>query len=179
MVNIDLQDIEIQNMIGFKTFIQHVIPQPRGWCLWESKAPVAALEMVDNGHTLAMVINLDKIGVAEALHPTVCRTNDKIKITFFVRNPTNVNIDFEETRFNLQRDEHILATLKGEFFIRNINDVEEKYLLTGNIEPYIELFGTAVLKGVGLDEKADTWYIHAIRQFEMEINLEEVIYGDH
>ncbi|KAM0463588.1 hypothetical protein ACHAO4_000305 [Trichoderma viride] len=179
MVNLDLQNIEIQNMIGFKNFIQHVIPQPRDWNLQETGAPVAALEMVDNGHTLAIVINLDNMGVAEAFHSTVRRTNDEIKITFSVRNPTNVQIYFEQTHFNLQQDGHILATLEGDFFIRNLNDAQEEYTLTGEIEPDVELFGTAVLKGVGLDQDADTWYIHAVRQFEMEVNLDEVISSKH
>ncbi|KAH8131449.1 hypothetical protein LI328DRAFT_126800 [Trichoderma asperelloides] len=56
-------------------------------------------------------------------------------------------------------------------------DDDEQYVLTGNINPCIRLSGTAVLKGVCLDKNADTWFIHAIRQFEMEINLDEVIYG--
>lgn len=178
LVNIDLQTIEIQNMIGFKAFIQHVIPQPRDWNLQESKAPVAALEMIDNGHTLDVAINLAKMGVAEAFRPNIHRTNDEIKITFFVRNPTNVQIDFEHTYFSLEQDGYILATLEGDFFIRNSN-AEEEYSLTGAIEPDVKLSGTAVLKGSGLDQDADTWYIHAVRQFEMEVNLDEVIYSKY
>ncbi|KAL6910374.1 hypothetical protein GGI43DRAFT_427041 [Trichoderma evansii] len=177
MIKLELDDIEIRNMIGFKAFIRRVIPHPRDGSQLEGKTPVALLKTVENGHTLAMVINLDRMGVAEALHPPVRRNHDKIQITFFVRNPTNVFIYFEETRFNLQKDGRILATLEGEFFIRNCGE-DDEYVLTGDIDPNIELFGTAVLKGVGLDVKANTWCIHAIREFELEIDLDEIIHGE-
>ncbi|KAL9489508.1 hypothetical protein ACSS6W_001785 [Trichoderma asperelloides] len=147
MVDFELQEMEIQNMLAFKAFIRHVIPQPRDRCQLKRKGPFAALEIVENGHMLSMAIHLDKMGVAEALDPVVHHA-----------------------------DGRILAILEGEFSIMNADD-DEQYVLTGNINPCIRLSGTAVLKGVCLDKNADTWFIHAIRQFEMEINLDEVIYG--
>ncbi|UKZ86130.1 uncharacterized protein TrAFT101_001970 [Trichoderma asperellum] len=175
MINLVLQKIEIRNMIAFKALIRHVIPQPRDRCQLEDKAPSAALEILENGHTISMVINLDNMGVAKALDPIVRHIGDKIEITFVVRNPTNVIIFFDKTHFKLQKDGRTLATLEGTFFLIGSTDDDQQYVLTGNLNPYIRLFGTAVLKGVCLDEDADTWFIHAIRQFEMEINLDNVI----
>lgn len=83
MVDFELQELEIQNMLAFKAFIRHVIPQPRDRCQLKRKGPFAALEIVENGHMLSMAIHLDKMGVAEALDPVVHHAGNKIEITFF------------------------------------------------------------------------------------------------
>lgn len=178
MAYFDLRGIKIWNMHGFKGFIQRIIPRPSDGSQLESRTPTAALEIDKNGHKLSMSIRLDEIGPVKALESTVWRTNDRIKIIFVIQNPTRVGINFGESHFRLQKDGCSLATLQGEFNI-SLLDHRQEYILEGFMHSDTKLCGRAFLKGVGLEENEDTWYIHAIRQFEMEIDLDEVICDDH
>lgn len=177
-VYIEFGDIEIQDMTGFKSFVRHVIPQPRHGLRIPHRTSAVALEIVENGHKLSMAISLDTIGVANALNPTVRLTSDEIQITFRVHNPTNVTIFFQQAEFELQKDGDTLATLQSDLHIQT-DHFKEECVLVGEIHVNTtELFGRAVLKGFNLDEMGYSWYIHALRQFEVEINLDELICGD-
>lgn len=181
-IDAEFYDIEIHDMTAFRSFIRHVIPQPRRGLQLSDRAPAVALELADNGHKLSMAINLDTMGFAKALEPTIHLTGDEITITFRIHNPTKISIDFREAEFVIRKDGqttgHTLAHLIGNFDTRNI--FTDKCVLKGSI--YVEtkeLFGRAVVKGLNLEEAEYSWRIHALRQFEMEINLDDVIHGDH
>ncbi|KAM0258260.1 hypothetical protein ACHAQJ_003902 [Trichoderma viride] len=173
-----LEDVEIHDMTGFKTFIRHLMPRAKPRYLPEGGAPGVALEIVENGHKLSMAINLDSMGAVRTTMRTVRRTRDEIEITFSVQNPTTVGIYFGNTHFILQRERTTLARLQGHFGIEH-EALEREYILKGNIEPNCTLFGSAILKGDSLDEEANTWFIHAIRQFEMEVNLDEAVTSEN
>jgi hypothetical protein len=171
-IHIELNDVEIRDMFGFKTFIQHIMPQVKREHPPESGAPAVALEIVENGHKLSMTINLDSLGTIKTTIPTVRRTLDEIEITFSLQNPTAVEIYFGETHFILQRDGVTVARLQGRVDIDS--GCNPECVLKGKIQQGRMLFGKAILKGAGLESKANTWLIHAIRQFEIEVNLDEM-----
>lgn len=173
----NLKGIKIWNMHGFKAFIQHIIPRARDGRQLERGAPTVALAIDEKDHKLSVNIRLDTMGFAKALEPTIRRTGDEIKIAFFIRNPTRVGIRFAEAHFVLQKDGCTLAKLQGTFNILPLDDKQE-YVLKGCIRTNIDLCGRAVLKGADLDNYGSTWYIHAIRQFEMEVDLDEMIHGE-
>ncbi|UKZ59071.1 uncharacterized protein TrAtP1_000389 [Trichoderma atroviride] len=174
----NLEGFKIWNMHGFKAFIQHVIPRPRDESQLEGRGPAVALKIDDKGHKLAISIRLDMMGFAKTLISTVRRIDDEIEVVFFIQNPTRVGICFGETRFILEKDCRILARLYGKFNIVS-DDGMQKFQVKGPICSDTTLFGKAILKGVSADKHSDTWYTPAIRLFEMEVDLDALIEGEH
>ncbi|PNP37216.1 hypothetical protein TGAMA5MH_10886 [Trichoderma gamsii] len=174
-----LKDFEIWNMHGFKAFIQRVVPRSRGNYQQRNGGPAVSLEMDERGHQLSMSIDLDAMGFAKALEPRVRRNDDKLAIDFFIENTTKVELLFSQAYFILEQNGCTLAKLEG---VLNITSWEERKEVgvEGSIPSDTTLYGKAILKGVGVeDEDRHSWYIHAIRLFEMEVDLDAIIYGEH
>lgn len=172
-----LEDVEIWNMHGFRNFICHIVPRPRGIFQHKNGGPAVALKMDKRGHQLSMSIRLDTMGFAKALEPTIRRIDDRIEIDFFIENTTKVALLFGEAHFILEEDGCTLANLKGAF---NITWYEESQMVRveGSIPSDTTLSGRAILRGVAAEDgDEDTWYIHAIRLFEMGVDLDSIIYG--
>lgn len=174
-----LKDVEIWNMHGFKCFIQHVVPRSRGEYQQRDGGPAVSLERDERGHQLSLSVGLEQMGFAKALEPRVRRIDDRIEIDFFIENTTTVELLFGQAYFILEQNGHTLANLKS---VLNITSYEERKEVSveGSISSNTTLCGRAVLKGVDVeDEDRDSWYIHAIQLFEMEVDLDEIMYGQH
>lgn len=174
-----LKDVEIWNMHGFKCFIQHVVPQSRGGYQQRDGGPAVSLEMDERGHQLSLSVRLEQMGFAKALEPRVRRIDDRIAIDFFIENTTKVELLFGQAYFILEQNDRTLANLKGIFNITRWEKRRE-VSMEGLISSNTTLRGKAVLKGVDVeDEDRGSWYIHAIQLFEMEVDLDETMYGQH
>lgn len=176
---LNLGNVQIWNMHGFKLFIERVVPRSRCEYQQRNGSPDIALKMDERGHQLSMSIQLYAMGFAKALEPRVRRIDDRIEIDFFIENTTKVELLFGEAKFILEQDGCILAKLEGVFNITWFEERKEVGVI-GSIPSDTTLRGRAVLKGAGLeDEDRESWYIHAIRLFEMEVDLDATIYGEH
>jgi hypothetical protein len=179
---LEFDDIEIQNMNAFRSFIRHVIPQPRHGLELPDRAPAVALEIIESGHRLAMAMNLDNMGFAKALEPTIHLTGEEITITFRIHNPNKISIDFQQAEFRIQKDGqalgHTLAYLYGDLCTRKSHSTDGCVLKGSILVKRTELSGKAILKGYNL-EGDYSWRIHALLLFEMEIDLDTIIYGDY
>ncbi|PON25955.1 hypothetical protein TGAM01_v205392 [Trichoderma gamsii] len=94
------------------------------------------------------------------------------------KNSTKVELLFSQAYFILEQNGCTLAKLGG---VLNITSWEERKEVgvEGSIPSDTTLNGKAILKGVGVeDEDRHSWYIHAIRLFEMEVDLDAIIYGE-
>ncbi|PNP50846.1 hypothetical protein THARTR1_08467 [Trichoderma harzianum] len=178
---LEMEEFEIQDMIAFKSFVRDITPKPRNGCQTDKPSLTGKLEVVDKGHSLTITIDLCGIGGLETTELMVTLSDDVIKITFSLTNAASVEIYFEEAEFQLQKDGHVLATLSGDF---NIETGKTPYELKGKIDSYWRegIFGNAILTGYQL--KADnpdtygpekTWLIHALREFTIDVNLDEVV----
>lgn len=173
---LDFENVEIWNMHGFKLFIERVVPRSRGEYQQQNGGPAVSLEMDKRGHQLSMSIRLDKMGFAKALEPTVRRIANKIAINFFIENTTKVELLFSDACFILEQDGRTLAELKGVLNIMSWEGRQEVRVI-GSIPSDTTLGGRAILKGADVeDEDRDSWYFHAIRLFEMEVNLDAIIW---
>lgn len=175
---LSLGNVEIWDMHGFKSFIERVVPRSRDKYHQSNGGPAVALNMDKRGHQLSMSIKLDAMGFAKAFELRVHRIADKIVIDFFIENTTKVELSFSRAHFILEQEGCTLAKLEGVF---NITSWEERKEVDveGSISSDTTLRGKAVLKGSGVeDEDRHSWYIHAIQLFEMEVDLDAIIYGE-
>lgn len=170
-----LGDVEIWNMHGLRSFIERVVPRSRDKYQQRNGAPEVALEMDERGHQLSMSISLDEMGFVKALEPTVHRFANKIEVRYILENTTKVELLFSQAIFILEQDGCTLARLEG---VLNITSEEERqeFNVIGPIPSDTTLCGKALLKGVSvIDEDRYSWYIHAIRLFEVEVDLDAII----
>ncbi|KAK1245292.1 hypothetical protein MKX08_004921 [Trichoderma sp. CBMAI-0020] len=175
---VTLGNVEICNMHGFRSFIGRVIPRSRGKYQQQNGGPAVTLEMDERGHQLSMSIQLCAMGFAKAIEPRVRRIDDNIEINFFIENTTKVGLLFGEAHFILEQDSYTLAKLESAFNISWLEERKEVDVI-GSTSSDTTLRGKAVLKGVDVDnEVRDSWYIHAIQLFEMDVDLDAIIYGE-
>ncbi|RFU80964.1 hypothetical protein TARUN_1249 [Trichoderma arundinaceum] len=165
---------EISDMIGLKTLFRDVMstvkgPQQRG-----NGSPAAALEVVENGHKLLVSIDLNGVGSLKSSAPIVKLAGTEIEISFSIMSPNVVEIYFGQAHFELMKNGIELAKLTGEL---GIDIGSNEYVLKGEILSKSDLSGRAILKGVNLDDDTNTWFFHAIRQFEMEVDLDKMLVG--
>ncbi|KAL7944422.1 hypothetical protein V8C42DRAFT_346170 [Trichoderma barbatum] len=160
-------------MTAFKKFVRGIMPKPKDSYQPKGDKLTAKLEVVENGHRLAMAIDLCGIGRLKATVLAVQRTRKTIEITFSISNPTSVEFYFHMAEFTLEKGGNLLASLVGEF---DIEAEESKCVLKGDVADYRRLFGKAILSGRSPDaEFKNTWFLHAIRDFEIEVNLDEMV----
>lgn len=177
---LEMEAFEIQDMTAFKSFVRGIMPKPRNGCPPDKTALIGKLEVVEKGHRLTLAIDLCGIGGLTTDDPKVLVTGDLIEITFSMTNATPVEIYIENAEFHLEKDGAYLATLSGRFYI----EVDKRgYHLKGQIQPGVrkKLFGNAVLTGCrvkpdasGLDGNEKTWLTHALREFKIDVNLDEM-----
>ncbi|KAL7912798.1 hypothetical protein GGI35DRAFT_476629 [Trichoderma velutinum] len=174
-------EFEIQNMIAFKSFVRDIMPKSQNGCQTDKSALTGKLEVVEKGHSLTLAIDLRDIGCLKTTKPNVKLAGDLIEITFSMTNPTSVEIYFDEAEFELLKDRRVLATLSACF---NIEVDKLTYKLEGQIasDARGEIFGNAVLTGYDLkgnrsrpDGGDKTWLIHALREFKLEVNLDQIV----
>ncbi|KAK4067845.1 hypothetical protein Trihar35433_6405 [Trichoderma harzianum] len=173
---IEFNGAVIQHMGAFKSFIRDIMPKPQlDACQSDHNNPTTKLEVIDNGHKLTMAIDLYGIGSLKTTTPIVQLTGNSIDITFSMINTTPVAIYFDQTEFRLENDEHILASLSGDFCIYPAADESVQYHLTGHISSGCKLIGKAILKGHDFKKLERTWRTHAIREFQIEVDLDHMV----
>lgn len=178
---LEMEAFEIQDMTAFKNFVRGIMPKPHNGCPPDKTALIGELEVVEKGHRLTLAIDLCGIGGLTTDEPKVFITNDLIEITISMMNATPVEIYIDNAEFRLEKDGNYLATLSGNFYI----ELEKRtYRLKGQIQPNEreKLFGNAVLTGYSLKSDASgpggnekTWLTHALREFKIDVNLDEIV----
>ncbi|KAK4070099.1 uncharacterized protein Triagg1_6520 [Trichoderma aggressivum f. europaeum] len=172
---IELNGAVIQHMGAFRSFIRDIMPKPQLDACQSDHNPTARLEIIENGHKLTMAIDLHGIGSFKTTTPIIQLNGNSIDITFSMSNTTTVAIYFGQTAFRLENDESILANLSGDFCIYASGEESMQYHLTGEISQGCELSGKATLKGWGLKSYEKSWRTHAIREFQIEVDLDHMV----
>ncbi|KAH0525320.1 hypothetical protein TsFJ059_007705 [Trichoderma semiorbis] len=178
---LQMEEFEIQDMTAFKSFVRNIMPKPWNGCRLDKAALTGKLGVVDKGHSLAIAIDLCGIGGLETTELNVTLSSDILKITFSMTNATTVEIYFDEAEFQLEKNGVVLATLAGDFNIEtgNIETGETTYELKGEIYSFAreDLFGNATLVGYHPKDNdlKKTWLIHALREFKIDVNLDQMV----
>ncbi|OPB42418.1 hypothetical protein A0O28_0035350 [Trichoderma guizhouense] len=173
--DIVLKDFEIQDMIAFKTLIRNTMPNTKDRRQPRNIRPLARLRTAEKGHKLEVAINLHGTGSIEIGAHAVRLTGDSIEITFFMSNSPHVEFFFGETVFVLERDGETLAYLDSNLLLEAAGGDPVNYYFRGKLPSYAKLFGKAKLRGSSVKGEEKTWFIHAIREFEFEVDLDQVI----
>ncbi|KAL7795232.1 hypothetical protein V8C37DRAFT_47959 [Trichoderma ceciliae] len=170
----DNTEFKIKNMKAFKSFNQDIMPtmnvnihQNNG----ESAA--VALSITTDGHELMMSMNLRRM---ERLRATVKPTNltgESMNLVVMISNPGPVKPSLGWSHFNLKQGGKIIGELQGDFVVA---PGENQLVLHGDIDKNREdkLSGMAILKGKRGDDE-ETWEDDAVRLFELEVNLDEMV----
>ncbi|KAL7937491.1 hypothetical protein V8C35DRAFT_331236 [Trichoderma chlorosporum] len=171
--DICLKNFGIQDMIVFKKFIQTIMPNAKKKLQSSSRESLAILQLTEKGHKLAVEINLS--GGFETTVDEVQRTGRSIKIRIEISNKPHVEIWFERVRFSLEKDGENLALLTGTFNVEAADGESRGYTFEGTLYGDEELSGKAKLRGYDLTEYENTWFYHALLEFETEVNLDEAV----
>ncbi|UKZ80532.1 hypothetical protein TrVFT333_008293 [Trichoderma virens FT-333] len=169
-VEIHLENLKILNMLGFKAFIQRlmpktgVIPQNK-----DQTSITATLDHDESGHKLSVAIDLNDTSSVSISDVDLQRVDRTVTLKFRASSPNPVDLPFGYCRFSLKKDGAHLVSLEGYFDILPGNS---DVTLEGDTETdNLELSGTAILKGVCALDNEHNWLAHAIRLFEMEVKL--------
>ncbi|KAL6832447.1 hypothetical protein V8C40DRAFT_262340 [Trichoderma camerunense] len=173
--DIVLKDFEIQDMIAFRTLIQNTMPNTRDKCQPADKCPTAFLQITEKGHKLEMRINLDGTGSLETSTPMVRKFDDSIVINFLISNHPHMEFIFGKTTFMLEKDGEFLAFLDSHLHIQANDGGPLNYSFKGKLPSEDKLCGKAKLRGCSVKGEEKTWFIHAIREFELEVDLDQVV----
>ncbi|KAL7963588.1 hypothetical protein V8C34DRAFT_319319 [Trichoderma compactum] len=169
--SISLQGLKIRDMIGFKAFIQRLMPKSGIIRQREGQNSITAtVDKDENGHNLSVAIDLNDISSVSITNIDCQVTDEKVELTFRVLSLNPVDLPFGYCKFSLKKDETLLASLEGHFdILPNSCDIT----LTGNYEAAtVELAGTAILKGVLAFDHAGSWIDRALQLFEVEVKLD-------
>lgn len=173
--DIVLKDFEIQDMIAFRTLIQNTMPNTRDRCQPAHRCPTAILQITEKGHKLEMRINLDGTGSLETSTPSVRKFEDSIVINFSISNNPHMEFIFGETMFMLEKDGEFLAFLDSHLHIQANDGGPINYSFKGKLPSEDKLCGKAKLRGYDVKDMNNTWFTHAIREFEIEVDLDEMV----
>ncbi|PNP50845.1 hypothetical protein THARTR1_08466 [Trichoderma harzianum] len=168
---ISLQGVKIRDMIGFKAFMQRLMPKSEIIRQKEGQTFItAAVDKDDNGHNLSVAIDLNDISSVSISNVDCQATDEEVELTFKVLSLNPVDLPFGYCKFSLTKDETLLASLKGHFDIfPDYCDID----LTGTCEATdVKFAGSAILKGVQAFDHAGSWIDRAIQLFEVEIKLD-------
>ncbi|KAL7937490.1 hypothetical protein V8C35DRAFT_276984 [Trichoderma chlorosporum] len=172
---LELAPVEIQNTTAIRTFIRGIMPKALDVCQPKDEEFTGQLEIVEQGYKLTLSMDLQKIGSLKASKPSVYLTGTLIEISFSISNPTPLEFYFEKAEFKLMKNGAFLAKLFGDFDILLGENGDQYYVLKGEISSGRELFGLATLRGSTAEDYENTWFIHAIREFQIEVNLDKKI----
>ncbi|KAL7963587.1 hypothetical protein V8C34DRAFT_300094 [Trichoderma compactum] len=173
--DIVLKNFEIQDMMAFKKLIQNTMPNAKDRCQPEYERPTAYLKITEKGHRLEVFINLDGTGSLETSTPIVQLCDDSIEINFSISNNTHMEFIFGQTDFMLEEDGKPLAYLNSHLHIEANDGDPVNYTFQGKVFSKNELCGKAKLRGYNVKDNENTWFIHAIREFEIEVDLDKML----
>ncbi|KAL6826900.1 hypothetical protein J3E69DRAFT_380231 [Trichoderma sp. SZMC 28015] len=168
---INLQGLKIRDMIGFKAFMQRLMPKSGIIRQKKGDASItAAVDKDENGHNLSVAIDLNDISSVSVSDLSCQLVDQKIMLSFTVLCANPVNLPFGHCKFSLKKDEVLLASLEGNFEFA----ADSCYIyLEGSCEATtVKLKGTAVLKGVQAVDYYGTWIDRAIQLFELDVKLD-------
>ncbi|KKP07413.1 hypothetical protein THAR02_00475 [Trichoderma harzianum] len=172
-VEIKLDGLNIQNMIGFKTFIQRVMPETKATRQKEGKPSItAALDNDENGHELSIAIDLSTMSSGSILRPVIKLVDGKVQISFTTSSSNPVDMPFGWCQFILKKGKKILAFMDGHFDIQP--DTCDIIMEGDAIATKAEFSGMGVLKGFKTYD-SNSWLAHAIRLFEIDVNLDKLV----
>ncbi|UKZ80533.1 hypothetical protein TrVFT333_008294 [Trichoderma virens FT-333] len=177
-LDLEMGEFEIQDMIAFRSFVRGIMPKTNDECQLDDGKPTARLELVEKGHKLNISINLNGIGSLKTTTPIIRFTSDSIKITFTISNTAAVEIYFEDAEFKLRQGWSQLAKLTGGFNIEATGKKGTEYILTGNHNMRYKPYGKAILTAYSLKENEGTWFIYALREFEIEVDLDTAVWEE-
>ncbi|TFB04662.1 hypothetical protein CCMA1212_002988 [Trichoderma ghanense] len=171
-VVIKLHGFNISNMVGFKGFIQRLLPNDIDTELDDMNANQLAIadSNVDEGHDLSPGINLSVLSKASVIESFVHAYDvTEIGWGFIFYSSDQAEFDFGSCEFVLKKGETRLALLYGSL---RIMPGKTHVLLRGHsVAALTEFLGMATLKGVRTVENNNTWLAHAIRSFEIQVDM--------
>ncbi|KAL6832446.1 hypothetical protein V8C40DRAFT_284287 [Trichoderma camerunense] len=168
---ISLQGLKIRDMIGFKAFMQRLMPKSGIIRQKEGETSItAAVDRDENGHNISVAIDLNDVSSVSVSNVNCQLVDQEITLTFSVSNWNPVDLPFGYCRFSLTKDKTLLASLQGHL---DILPNSSRITLTGHYEATtVKLAGTAILKGVLAFDHAGTWIERALQLFEIEVKLD-------
>lgn len=170
---IRFQGVKIRDMIGFKAFMERLMPKSEIIRQGEGQTLItAAVDKDENGHNLSVAIDPNDIS-SVTISKVDCQVADQaLTLTFRVSSSNPVDLPFGYCKFSLKKDETLLASLEGHF------DILPDYCditLTGDCEATtVKLAGTAILKGALAFDHAGSWIDRALQLFEVEVDLDRL-----
>ncbi|KAL7944421.1 hypothetical protein V8C42DRAFT_358536 [Trichoderma barbatum] len=173
-VELMLEGFEIRNMIRFKTFIENAMPETKVTTQKNRRSSImATLETDDNGHELSIIMDMASMSKTTILHPKIHIVDGKVRISFTTSSSNPVDLPFGWCQFLLKKDKKILAFLDGHF---DIQPDKCEILMEGDaMVPNADFSGTGILKGFKTYDNSTSWLAHAIRSFEIEVNLDKTV----
>lgn len=168
--SIKLGNFNIRNMVGFKAFIQHLLPNNVDNGIGDDDGLTIAGCSVDEAHELSLNIELTGITKTYVDQFRIRVFGGRVTVDFILSNVNTIQLDFGNCVFSLEKGGNVLALLDGYF------DIElggSEIVLEGDaIVADTNFSGIAILKGVKALKEGNTWIAHAIRSFEAEVNLD-------
>ncbi|EGR52841.1 uncharacterized protein TRIREDRAFT_102788 [Trichoderma reesei QM6a] len=170
IASIKLGNFNIRNMVGFKAFIQHLLPNNVDNGIGDDDGLTIAGCSVDEAHELSLNIELTGITKTYVDQFRIRVFGGRVTVDFILSNVNTIQLDFGNCVFSLEKGGNVLALLDGYF------DIElggSEIVLEGDaIVADTNFSGIAILKGVKALKEGNTWIAHAIRSFEAEVNLD-------
>ncbi|UKZ80531.1 hypothetical protein TrVFT333_008292 [Trichoderma virens FT-333] len=151
-------EMKIKTMVGFKSFITRIMPENAVSHEPSSdKRATAAFSIDPTGHNLTMAIDLSNVANIKATTKTLEMIGATIVVVLTMMNPGPLHLRFKTAYFILKQ---------GNKTIRKVS---------GSSTSSLENSKTAVLKGDSCCEEHSTWLQYAIRQFEIEVDLDGTV----
>ena len=168
-VSIKFERVDIRNMVGFKAFIQHLLPNDIDHEVGNKMGLTIAGRGVDEAHELSLDIELSGISKTSVEDFTIRMVEKTVILDFNISSSSPVRLDFGNCVFSLEQGGETLLFLEGYF---RIEPNEAVIALMGDaMYADARYCGLAKLKGVRVLERSKTWLAHAIRSFEVIVDL--------
>lgn len=161
--------VEIQNMVGFRSFFDDLMPKKGADLgLDDKKTITAALSVTPTGHQLTMSIDLANVSKIKCSLKGLNISGNEIAIILQLTNTSPFQLSFGRTcDFVLRKDQETVGNLSGDF---QIDSGEYICTLNGTIENGVS--GMVTLRGSKFNDYDDSWQQYVIRLFETEINVD-------
>ncbi|KAL7912797.1 hypothetical protein GGI35DRAFT_491228 [Trichoderma velutinum] len=169
-----LEGFEIRNMIGFRAFIQRLMPETKINRQGKGQSLITAeLENDENGHELSIAIDMSTMLNDSILRPTIKLVDGRVKVSFTTSSSNPVDMPFGWCQFILKKGKTILAFLNGHFDIQP--DTCDIIMEGDSMATKAAFSGMGILKGFKTYDNNNTWLAHAIRLFEIDVNLDKLV----
>ncbi|KAL7912799.1 hypothetical protein GGI35DRAFT_476630 [Trichoderma velutinum] len=167
-------EMHIKNMMGWKYFFEGFMPkvgashEPN-----KEESPTAGLGVSPSGHQLIISIDLAKMMRMTVVVKRLILSGDVLKIVININNQSPLMLDFDgDCNFVLEQEGEDIGYMKGKL---EIADNRATFVFRGRYNGRAS--GMATLKGDRFysSDKKDSWLQYALRLFEVEIDLDEIV----